>query len=337
MTDDYTSGAALSGKTVLVTGSGGFIGSHLTEALVRAGAKVRAFVHYNSRNDHGHLHALPEEVRGELDVIAGDICDAGCVRRAVEGSDVVLHLAALIGIPYSYHAPRSYADANFAGTLNVAEACRECGVERLVHTSTSEVYGTAQFTPMTEAHPLNAQSPYAATKLGADSLVHTYYTSFDLPAVILRPFNTFGPRQSRRAVIPTVVSQALAGDEVHLGSTTAVRDFLYVADNARGYLAAATAPDAVGRTVQIGTGRGVTVGAMVEMVGEYLGKSLRVVSAEERKRPAKSEVEALVCSPALAKELMGWEPTVTLEEGLGRVVEWLRAEGPPTTGHGYVI
>ena len=326
----------LKGKTVLVTGAGGFIGSHLTEALVTAGAQVRAFTHYNSRNDHGHLHALPAEVFGELDLIAGDVCDAGCVRRAVDGADVVLHLAALIGIPYSYHAPRSYADANVGGTLNVLEACRECGVDRLVHTSTSEVYGTAQFTPMTEAHPLNAQSPYAATKLGADQLVHTYYTSFDLPAVILRPFNTFGPRQSRRAVIPTVVSQAVAGERVSLGNTDAVRDFLYVADNARGYLAAATAPDAVGETVQIATGRGVTVGEMVDMVGEIVGRDLRVTTAEERKRPAKSEVEALIGSPAKAKELMGWEPTVRLEEGLAKVVEWVRSQ-PPAAGHGYVV
>ena len=334
--DDVTNAAELNGKTVLVTGAGGFIGSHLTETLVAAGAKVRAFTHYNSRNDFGHLHALPAEVFGELDLIAGDVCDAGCVRRAVDGSDVVLHLAALIGIPYSYHAPRSYADANFGGTLNVLEACRECGVDRLVHTSTSEVYGTAQFTPMTEDHPLNAQSPYAATKLGADQLVHTYHTSFDLPTVILRPFNTYGPRQSRRAVIPTVVSQAVAGEQVSLGNTDAVRDFLYVADNARGYLAAATAPGAVGETVQIGTGRGVTVGQMVDMVGEIVGRDLRVTTADERKRPPKSEVEALIASPAKAKELMGWEPTVSLEAGLAKVVEWVRAQ-PPAAGHGYVV
>ena len=326
----------IGGERVLVTGAGGFIGSHLTEALVGAGATVRALVHYNSRNDHGHLHALPDDVYGDLDVVMGDVCDAGCVRRAVEGCDVVLHLAALIGIPYSYHAPRSYADTNFAGTLNVLEACREVGVDRLVHTSTSEVYGTAQFTPMTEDHPLNAQSPYAATKLGADQLVHTYYTSFELPVTILRPFNTFGPRQSRRAVIPTVISQALAGDTISLGNTTAVRDFLFVEDNARGYLAAATAEGAVGETVQIGTGVGVTIGEMVERVGTILGKTLHTETAGERVRPKKSEVEALICSPEKAKRVMGWEPSVDLTEGLRRTVEWMKT-APPPTSHGYVI
>jgi len=327
---------SLKGQRVLVTGAGGFIGSHLTDALTRGGAHVRAMVHYNCRDSRGHLDTLDPEVQQAIEVVAGDVCDARWMRHAVEGCDVVFHLAALIGIPYSYHAPQSYAATNFLGTLNVLEACRDCGVKRLVHTSTSEVYGTAQYTPMDEAHPLHAQSPYAATKLGADQLAYSYYASFGVPVVILRPFNTFGPRQSRRAVIPTVISQALAGDEGTLGNVDAVRDFLYVADNARGYMAAAVAEKAVGEVIQVGTGTAVTVGRVVELVGECLGKTLRVRTTEERRRPEKSEVRELICTPAKAEALLGWKPEVSLREGLEQTVRWIAEHPEPATAR-YVI
>lgn len=316
---------SLHGKRVLVTGAGGFIGSHLTEALVQAGARTRALVHYNSRGDWGLLNQLDRDVRDAVEVVLGDVRDRTGVRKAVEGCEVVFHLAALITIPYSYHAPQSYVETNVIGTLNVLEACRDCGVARLVHTSTSEVYGTAQYTPIDERHPLHAQSPYAATKIGADQLAYSYFASFGTPVVIVRPFNTFGPRQSARAVIPTIIMQALAGGEIKLGSTSPVRDFLFVADTARGFMAAAEADNVCGEVINLGTGRGVTVAGVVEMVGARLDRKLTVRPADERQRPEKSEVYELVCSAAKAAERMGWRPEVGLDEGLARTIAWIDA------------
>ena len=314
---------SLKGKRVLVTGAGGFIGSHLTEALVQSGARTRALVHYNARGDWGHLNSVEPDIRREIEVVVGDICDRSGVRRAVEGCEFVFHLAALIGIPYSYQAPQSYVSTNIEGTLNVLEACRDCGVQRVLQTSTSEVYGTAQYTPIDEKHPLHAQSPYAATKIGSDQLAYTYFASFQVPVVIVRPFNTFGPRQSARAVIPTIISQALAGGQVRLGNTRPVRDFLFVDDTARGFLAAAVAENVCGEVFNLGTGRGVTIGQVVELVGAQLGRRLEVTQTEDRNRPAKSEVFELVCSAEKAKTRLNWQPQVSLEEGLARTLRWI--------------
>jgi NAD dependent epimerase/dehydratase len=315
---------SLQGRDVLVTGAGGFIASHLVEALVRAGARTRALVHYNSRSDWGHLKSLDKDLLSSVEVVLGDVRDPSMVRQAVGGCQVVFHLAALIGIPYSYHAPQSYLETNIAGTLNVLQACRDCGVERLLQTSTSEVYGTAQYTPIDELHPLHAQSPYAATKIGSDQLAYSYFAAFGLPVVIVRPFNTYGPRQSARAVIPTVITQALAGDEVRLGNTRPVRDFLYVADNARGFMAAAEASDIVGEVVNLGTGRGVTVGQVVELIGRLLGRELHVVSSEDRNRPERSEVFELICSAEKAAQRMNWRAKMSLEDGLAQTIAWIR-------------
>jgi dTDP-glucose 4,6-dehydratase len=316
---------SLAGKRVLVTGAGGFIGSHLTEALVQAGARTRALVHYNSRGDCGLLGLVEPAARREIEVVFGDVRDRSGVRAAARRCDVVFHLAALITIPYSYEAPQSYVDSNVIGTLNVLEACRDCSVGRLVHTSTSEVYGTAQITPIDEKHPLHAQSPYAATKVAADQLVYSYFAAFGVPAVTVRPFNTFGPRQSARAVIPTIITQALAGDEVKLGATSPVRDFLFVGDTARGFLAAALADHVCGEVFNLGTGHGVAIGRAVELVGQKLGRRLVVRSDEQRQRPEKSEVFELVCSAQKAVVRLGWRPQVSLEEGLARTIEWIAA------------
>ena len=313
------------GKQALVTGAGGFIGSHLATALVRAGVRTRALVHYNSRSDIGQLALVAPEVRESLEIIFGDVRDRAAVQSMIQGCDVVFHLAALIGIPYSYRAAESYVDTNILGTLNVLEACRDCEVERLVQTSTSEVYGTAQYTPIDEKHPLNAQSPYAATKIGSDQLAGSYWASFGLPVVIVRPFNTYGPRQSTRAVIPTIIAQALGGGEIKLGSISPIRDFLFVEDTARGFMAAADSEGTLGEVVNLGTGSGVTIGRVVELVGERLGRELVVKAHDERMRPEKSEVMELICSAEKAAAGIGWRATVSLEEGLGRTVEWIES------------
>ncbi|NUQ63933.1 MAG: GDP-mannose 4,6-dehydratase [Pirellulales bacterium] len=330
---------SLYGKRALVTGAGGFIGSHLTEALVRAGVKTKALVHYNSRGDWGQLALVEDEIRNDVEVVLGDICDRSMVRQALAGCDLVFHLAALIGIPYSYHAVESYVDANIRGTLNVLEACRDQCVERLLHTSTSESYGTAQYTPIDERHPLHAQSPYAATKIGADQLAYSYYAAFGLPVVIMRPFNTFGPRQSTRAVIPTIVTQALTGHQVTLGSTSPVRDFLYVTDNARGYLAAAAADpeDVCGEVINLGTGRGVSIGQVVEIVSEILEKPLEVVTTQERQRPERSEVFQLLCCADKARQRIGWRPQIRLEEGIARTIAWIESHRQRYSAEQYAI
>jgi dTDP-glucose 4,6-dehydratase len=312
------------GKTVLVTGAGGFIGSHLTERLVREGAQVRAFVRYNSRHDSGLLALLPVDLLASVEVIAGDLRDNEAVRKAMVGIDAVYHLGALIAIPYSYRHPREVVETNVLGTLNVLMAARELGVGRVVHTSTSEVYGTAQVVPIDEAHPLQGQSPYAASKIGADKLAESFCRSFGLPVITVRPFNTYGPRQSARAVIPTIITQVLTLDQVHLGALTPVRDFTFVDDTVEGFLRAAMADAAVGTEVNLGTGVGISMGNLAERIMQLVGRNLPVVTDEERLRPADSEVMWLQASHARARDLLGWEPQVSLDEGLRRTIAWIR-------------
>lgn len=314
----------LSGKTVAVTGAGGFIGSHLVEALVKQGATVRALVHYNSRNDWGLLETLDEEMKAGIEVTTGDIRDPFAMRTLVDGSSHVFHLAALIGIPYSYLAPQSYVDTNVQGTLNMLEACRLCGVERMVHTSTSESYGTALYTPIDEKHPLQGQSPYSASKIGADKMAESYYLSFELPVVTVRPFNNFGPRQSARAVIPTIISQALAQPAIRLGALDPVRDFLYAADTARGFIAAATTDAANGETINLGVGKSISIGEIAERILKRLDLEKPIECTSERVRPENSEVMRLECDATKAKEILGWEPKVSLDEGLDHTIAWMR-------------
>jgi NAD dependent epimerase/dehydratase len=316
---------AWSGIRVLVTGAGGFIGSHLVERLARAGASVTAFTHYHGGDHEGQLVELPADLRATVRVVAGDVTDPYAVASAVDGQAVVFHLAALIGIPYSYVAPASYVDVNVKGTLNVLEACRRYGTIRLVHTSTSETYGTAQYTPIDERHPLVGQSPYSASKIAADKMVESYVRSFGVHAATVRPFNTYGPRQTTRAVIPTVLSQLLAGGPVRLGALSPVRDFVYVEDTAEAFLALGAADGVDGEVVNLGTGSGISIGDLVQLAGRVVGVSPRIETEEARLRPEQSEVFALVANARRAEELVGWHATVALEEGLARTAAWLRA------------
>lgn len=312
-----------SGKNVLVTGSGGFIGSHLTQALVEAGANVRALVHYNSRNDWGLLEHLPPVVRSQLEVVAGDVRDPFSTRKAVAGQEVVFHLAALIAIPYSYTAPDMYVDTNVKGTLNVLQACLDEGVKRLVHTSTSETYGTAVYAPIDERHPLQGQSPYSASKIGADKMAESYHRSFGLPVATVRPFNTYGPRQSARAVIPTIISQALRGDTIKLGSRTPIRDLNFVKDTVNGFLMAGMSEASVGKVINVGYGKGISVGDLALRIGSLMGKDLRILEDEQRIRPQMSEVFQLICDNRQAREILGWEPSHSLDEGLLQTISWV--------------
>jgi NAD dependent epimerase/dehydratase len=330
-------GSGWTGRRVLVTGAGGFIGSHLTNLLVELGAEVRAYVHYNSRNDPGNLRELDAEVRSSVEVMSGEIQDPFSVARAVAGCDTVFHLAALIGIPYSYVAPQSYVATNVTGTLNVLEAARSEGVRRVVHTSTSETYGTAQYTPIDERHPLQGQSPYSASKIGADKLAESYWRSFEVPVATLRPFNTYGPRQSLRAVIPTIAAQALAGGPLRLGSLTPVRDFTFVTDTARAFVAVAETPEAVGRTLNAGNGKGITVGDVAAMILELVGAEIAIETDENRIRPEASEVFELLCDNRALREATGWEPQVGLRDGLTRVVDWVRERLSDTESHLYHV
>lgn len=311
-------------KKVLVTGAGGFIGSHLTERLVQIGAQVRAFVHYNCRNDWGFLEDLSAEILGNLEVFPGDLTDPFMVRRAVTGCQLVFHLGALVAVPYSYDAPRQYVETNVMGTLNVLQACLEEKVEKVVHTSTSETYGTACYTPIDEAHPLQGQSPYAASKIAADKLAESYHLSFDLPVATIRPFNTYGPRQSARAVITTIVSQALCSNIIKLGLLSPVRDLNYVADVITGFIRVAESEKSIGTVINIGSGRGVTMAQVAEIIIKLIGGNKQIITDEGRLRPKKSEVMALVCDSTKAKTLLDWEPQYALEQGLPRAIDYIK-------------
>ena len=312
--------ADLAGRRVFITGGEGFIGSHLVERLLREGAQVRALVHYTPSGRLGWLEGCEDDV----EILQGDVRDGGRVRRAVAGTEVVFHLAALIGIPYSYEAPESYVQTNVVGTQNVLDACRSAGVDRMVHTSTSETYGTARYVPIDEAHPLQPQSPYSASKIGADMMALSHYHAFELPVAVVRPFNTYGPRQSTRAVIPTILAQIYSGaDKLHLGSTTPTRDFNYVEDTASGFLAVAACDRALGNVVNIGSGREISIGDLVHLLVEITGREVEVVTDEERVRPGASEVERLLCDNTRAREWAGWAPAFTLEEGLRRTADWV--------------
>ena len=312
---------------ILVTGADGFIGSHLTEHLVRAGLDVRAFVYYNSFNSWGWLDEVDDHIKRSMDVFSGDIRDPHGVRTAMQGCDVVLHLAALIAIPYSYRSPDTYVDTNVKGTLNVVQAARELGVQRVVHTSTSEVYGTARQVPITESHPLQGQSPYSASKIGADQMALSFQASFDTPVAVIRPFNTYGPRQSARAVIPTIITQIAAGQQqIKLGAVHPTRDFNYVRDTVRGFLAVAECDAAIGQVVNIGSNYEISVGDTAQLIAELMGREITFTSDEQRLRPAGSEVERLWADNTLARTLTGWTPEFHGVEGLRRglreTIDW---------------
>lgn len=319
-------------QKILVTGADGFIGSHLTEELVRRGYDVRAFVLYNSFNSWGWLDHAPKEIKDAIDVFAGDIRDPYGVKTAMQGCDTVLHLAALIAIPYSYHSPDTYVDTNIRGTLNVLQAARELGVRKIVHTSTSEVYGTALAVPINEGHPLQGQSPYSATKIGADQLALSFYRSFDAPVAIIRPFNTYGPRQSARAVIPSIITQIAAGKRtLKLGSLHPTRDFNYVKDTVNGFVAIANSEAAVGEVINIGSNFEVSIGDTVRLIAEVMGVSIDVQTDDDRLRPEKSEVERLWADNGKAKRLLDWEPTygglAGFRRGLQETAEWFTDSG----------
>jgi NAD dependent epimerase/dehydratase len=304
---------------VLVTGADGFIGSHLTEALVRAGHDVRAFVFYNSFNSRGWLDQCDGDVRDRFEVFAGDIRDPSGVRVAMKGCDAVIHLAALIAIPYSYHSPDTYVETNIKGTLNVVQAARDLGIAKVLHTSTSEVYGTARFVPITESHPLQGQSPYAASKIGADQIAMSFHSSFDTPVAILRPFNTYGPRQSARAVIPTIVTQIANGKrQLKLGAVCPTRDFNFVTDTVAGFLAALESDRCIGQIINIGSNFEISIGATARIIAEVMGTEIEIVTDEQRLRPQKSEVERLWASNQKARELLSWSPKYAGVDGLRR-------------------
>ena len=311
------------GRKALVTGAGGFVGSHLVEALIRRGAKVRALVHYNSRNDWGMLEDVPKSVLKSIEVVTGDLKDADCVREASRGQQVIFHLGALIGIPYSYVNPRDVVDTNVNGTLNVLSAALDSGAEKIVHTSTSEVYGTAQYVPMDENHPVNPQSPYAASKLGADLLALSFHRSFDLPVGVIRPFNLFGPRQSARAVIPSIIAQALLKKRISLGSVYPTRDLTFVRDTANGFIDFAECENTVGQVVNLGSEHEVSIDQIVKLVADCLGRKIGVQRERKRIRPEKSEVDRLFSDSGKAKELFGWSPATNLDRGMEHTISWL--------------
>jgi len=311
-------------RSVLVTGAGGFIGSHLVEALVNNGAKVRAYVRYNSRNDPGLLSMLPEDLLNQVEIIPGDLRDLPAVQAAISSVDLVYHLGALIAIPYSYLHPLEVVETNVMGTLNVLQAALQSGVTRLIHTSTSEVYGTAQQVPIGESHPLQGQSPYSASKIGADKLAESFYCSFELPVVTLRTFNTYGPRQSARAVIPTIITQALSQQVIRLGNLDARRDLTYISDTVDGFLRAAQAPDVEGKTINLGTGKEVSIGDLAGKIIELVDLPVKVEIDPERLRPEKSEVQRLLADNQLAQQYLGWKPQVELTDGLKQTIVWIK-------------
>lgn len=315
----------LKNKKVLVTGACGFIGSHLVEELINKGCEVKAFVFYNSFNSWGWLDSFSKEKLKKIEVVTGDVRDPNSVRTALKYVNVVFHLAALIGIPFSYHSPDSYFETNVKGTLNVLQASRDYNVERIIVTSTSEVYGTSQYVPIDERHPLQGQSPYSASKIGADKMTESFYRSFGTPVVIARPFNTYGPRQSARAVIPTLITQLLSGKEsVELGSLYPTRDFNYVSDVCRGLVALAETEEIIGKEVNIGSGTEISISDLAKLVIELIGADAKIVSEDLRKRPDKSEVERLVCDNRLMRKTTGWKPETSLVEGLSKTIEWFK-------------
>ena len=325
------------GKKVLVTGAGGFIASHLVEHLVREGAQVRGFVRYNSRNDLGMLKWLAPEILSQVEIMQGDLRDNEAVRNAVRGMDTVFHLGALIAIPYSYVNPREVIDVNIMGTLNVLMAARDFGTRRVVHTSTSEVYGTAQYVPIDEKHPLQGQSPYSASKIGADRIAESFYRSFETPVVTLRPFNTFGPGQSMRAVIPTIIVQALTRDEVKLGSLEPSRDFTFAKDTANGFVKVAEAEGVLGEEINLGNDNTIRIGDLAEKIFKIIGKTPKIVADPQRVRPGKSEVMKLWASNEKAKRMIGWEPRISLDEGLRATIEWISAHIDLYRPDGYTV
>ena len=324
-------------QKVLITGADGFIGSHLTESLTRQGFDVRAFVFYNSFNSWGWLDHCADDVKGQFEVILGDIRDPHGVKEAMKGCDVVMHLAALIAIPFSYHSPDTYVDTNIKGTLNVLQAARELGVKRLIHTSTSEVYGTARFVPITEEHPLQGQSPYSATKIAADQLANSFYASFNLPVVTVRPFNTYGPRQSARAVIPTIITQIASGQRlIQLGSITPTRDFSYVQDTVAGFIAVLNSTEGLGQVINLGSNFEISIGETAQLIADRMKVAIKIDSNEERHRPKNSEVERLWADNTKAKALFGWQPIYSghdgFKRGLTETIDWF---SKPSNLHSY--
>lgn len=318
----------LRGKKMLVTGADGFIGSHLVETLLSQGCDVRAFVCYNSFNSWGWIDSFPKEVRAALDIFAGDIRDPNGVREAMKGIDVVFHLAALIAIPFSYHSPDSYVDTNIKGTLNVLQAARDAGCQKIMVTSTSEVYGTAKYVPIDESHPFQGQSPYAASKIGADRLAESFYRSFNLPVVIVRPFNTFGPRQSARAVIPTIITQLLSGNkEIKLGSLHPTRDFSFVKDTALGFMEIAKSDRTVGEEINIATQQEISIGTLAEGLIKQISSDAKIIRDNTRIRPEKSEVERLLGSNTKIKTLTEWKQRYSFEQGIAETVKWFKTKG----------
>lgn len=311
--------------SILVTGADGFIGSHLTEELVKQGKKVRAFTYYNSFNTWGWLDTLSKDILNEIEVFTGDIRDPNGVREAMKDIDEVYHLAALIAIPFSYHSPDSYVDTNIKGTLNVLQAARDLGTSRILVTSTSEVYGTAQYVPIDEKHPYQGQSPYSATKIGADRIAESFYRSFDMPITIVRPFNTYGPRQSARAVIPTIIAQLLAGrKEIRLGSLTPTRDFNYVKDTINGFIEISKSTNTIGEEINIATQREISIGELAKEMINQINPNAKIICEEERLRPENSEVNRLLGSNEKIKRMTDWEPSYTLEQGLAETIDWIR-------------
>lgn len=314
-------------KKILVTGADGFIGSHLVEKLVESGYNVKAFVYYNSFNSYGWLDSLDERIMNNVEVFSGDIRDPNGVRNAVRGCQVVMHLAALIAIPFSYHSPDSYIDTNIKGTVNILNACRDYDVEKLLVTSTSEVYGTARYVPIDEEHPLQGQSPYSATKIGADQIALSYYRSFNTPVVVVRPFNTFGPRQSARAIIPTIITQILGGQKhIKLGSLHPTRDFTFVKDTAMAFISSAISDNVTGEVINFGSNYEITVGDLVDKIRSYMNSDIEVLTDDIRKRPEKSEVERLWAANEKAFRLTGWKPEYSLDDGLKSTIDWFSEE-----------
>jgi len=315
----------LKNKKVLVTGAGGFIGSHLVERLLEEGCEIRAFVHYNSFNRWGWLDSFPKDKLKQIEIFTGDIRDTNGVRTATKGVDIVFHLAALIGIPFSYHSPDSYVDTNIKGTLNILQACIDFNIERVLITSTSEVYGTAKYVPIDEKHPRQGQSPYSATKIGADFIAESFYRSFNLPVVIVRPFNTYGPRQSARAVIPTIITQLLSGkDEIELGALHPTRDLVFVKDTVEGFIEIAKSDKTIGEEINIATGQEISIGDLAKKIINMVNPKAKIITRNERLRPENSEVERLLGDNTKIKTLTNWKPKYSLDEGLRITIEWFK-------------